>query len=83
MFFFQNSNFKFKAGDTIGIIPQNRENEVEFIISHLDLSSHADLAYTLRSQKGIKIPNHIPVKSTLRHVLQSCVDIRCILKKVS
>lgn len=82
---FQGSNFNFKAGDTIGIIPHNDESDVNFVLNHLNLTSTADLSYTLStdtSVKGNKIPVHVPMKSTLRHVLTHCLDLRSVLKKV-
>ncbi|KAJ8716797.1 hypothetical protein PYW07_003424 [Mythimna separata] len=73
-----------KAGDTIGVIPHNDESDVDLIISHLNLDATADLPYTLtidNNIKGSKIPPHVPVKSTIRHVLTHCVDLRSLLKK--
>lgn len=84
-YLFQGSEFFFKAGDTIGVIPHSDESDVDLIIRHLDLHSSADLPYTLtlgNSIKGSKIPPHVPVKSTIRHVLTHCVDLRSLLKKV-
>ncbi|XP_013193616.2 methionine synthase reductase [Amyelois transitella] len=78
------SNFTFKPGDTIGIIPHNDDASVNFILSHLDLISQADLPYHLScdtSQK-LKLPQHIPVRCTLRNVLKNIVDLRSILKKL-
>ncbi|KAJ8723173.1 hypothetical protein PYW08_003085 [Mythimna loreyi] len=81
---FHVEGFNFKAGDTIGVIPHNDESDVDLIISHLNLDATADLPYTLtfdNSIKGSKIPPHVPVKSTIRHVLTQCVDLRSLLKK--
>ncbi|KAI5639481.1 FAD binding domain-containing protein [Phthorimaea operculella] len=79
------SNFHFKPGDTIGIIPHNIEAEVNTVLSHIDLATLADVPYKLsvdKSQKGAKIPAHVPVKSTLRHVFTHCLDLRAVLKKL-
>ncbi|XP_063826435.1 methionine synthase reductase [Ostrinia nubilalis] len=77
------SKFAFRPGDTIGIIAHNESREVEAIIDQLDLTSLADVQYTLcNSSKGGKIPVHIPAKSTIRHVLTHCCDIRSVLKKL-
>lgn len=79
------NNFVYRPGDTIGIIPHNNKAEVDAIIEHLNLSSISDLQYTLNlstSQKGGKIPPHIPIKSSIRHVLNYCCDIRSVLKKL-
>ncbi|CAB3246820.1 unnamed protein product [Arctia plantaginis] len=81
----KDSNFNFKAGDTIGVIPHNNESDVNFIISHLDLTSLADECYSLSvdsSVKGGKIPAHVPKESTVRHVLTHCLDLRSVMKKL-
>ncbi|KAJ0183465.1 hypothetical protein K1T71_001441 [Dendrolimus kikuchii] len=81
----EGSNFEFKAGDTIGILPCNIPREVEAVLNHLDLRTQADTPYHLtvnNSIKGCKIPPHIPVQSTLRHVLSFSVDLRAVLKKL-
>ncbi|CAH1636357.1 unnamed protein product [Spodoptera littoralis] len=80
----EDSKFTFKAGDTIGIIPQNDDSDIDFIVSHLNLASTVDLPVSITvdsSTKGNKLPIHIPAKSTLRHVLKYCVELRSLLKK--
>ncbi|XP_047025325.1 methionine synthase reductase-like [Helicoverpa zea] len=80
----EDSKFEFKAGDTIGVIPHNDESDVNLIISHLNLVPTVDLSYRLTlddTVKGAKIPVHVPIKSTIRHVLTHCLDLRSILKK--
>ncbi|CAH2047470.1 unnamed protein product, partial [Iphiclides podalirius] len=79
------SNFNFRPGDTIGVIPQNLDEEVDIIIDHLDLLSVVDLSYRISiisGQKGSKVPAHIPVCSTLRHVFKHCIDLRGVVKKL-
>ncbi|XP_049872512.1 methionine synthase reductase [Pectinophora gossypiella] len=79
------STFNYKPGDTIGVIPQNSTADVEQILDHLNLKSQADDQYTLivdKTLKGAKIPVHVPVKSTLRHVFQYCLDLRSVIKKL-
>ncbi|XP_073955307.1 methionine synthase reductase [Choristoneura fumiferana] len=78
------SNFEFKAGDTIGILPRNNPDEVNAVLEHLGLAAQADLCYDLNVNSNLKgkIPAHVPVKSTIRHVLSHCVDLRSILKKL-
>lgn len=85
-YLFQDSTFTFKAGDTVGVIPQNDESDVFAVLNHLGIREQANCSYELRvnkTQKGAKHPPHIPTKSTLRHVLTHCVDLRCVLKKVA
>lgn len=84
MYLFQDANIKFHPGDTIGVVPQNNQEEVQFILEHLNLRGKSDCSYTIHLQKDVKskLPPHIPVKSTLRYVLTNCVDLRGIVKKV-
>ena len=81
---FQGSKFVYKPGDTIGIIPHNTAEDVDAVISHLGLEKQANLSYTLTTNTNVKgkIPPHIPVKSTLKHLFTYSVDLRSILKKV-
>ncbi|KAL4709565.1 hypothetical protein ACJJTC_007296 [Scirpophaga incertulas] len=79
------SDFNFRPGDTIGIVPHNINTEVEEIIDHLGLKSKADLQYNIIENSNLKSTKkllHVPIKSTLRHVLTYCCDIRSILKKL-
>ncbi|XP_072932879.1 methionine synthase reductase [Epargyreus clarus] len=81
------SNFTFKPGDTIGILPHNNKDEVDFLIHHLGVAAVADLSYELtidssRKATKCKIPPHIPINSTIRHVLTHCVDFRAVVKKL-
>ncbi|XP_045769327.1 methionine synthase reductase-like isoform X2 [Maniola jurtina] len=79
------SNLNFRPGDTIGVIPENSQSEVDCVIEHLDLKDVADCDYVLSidsTQKSGRVPAHLPVESTLRHVLTHCVDLRGVLKKL-
>ncbi|XP_063534878.1 methionine synthase reductase [Cydia strobilella] len=77
------SNFEFKAGDTIGILPQNSPEDVNAILDHLGITQ-GDQRYnlTVDSSSKTKLPGHVPVRSTLRHVLTCCLDLRGVLKKL-
>ncbi|XP_023954571.2 methionine synthase reductase [Bicyclus anynana] len=81
----KDSDLNFRPGDTIGIIPQNLQSEVDSVLKHLHIEHEAGRKYTIltdTSQKGTRIPPHVPIESTLRHVLTYCVDLRGILKKL-
>lgn len=83
--YFQGSNFKFQPGDTIGILPENNAHEVHAILNHLGLQAEADFPYEVSVDsniKGAKIPVHIPVESTLRHVFTHILNLRGVIKKV-
>ncbi|XP_034828978.1 methionine synthase reductase [Maniola hyperantus] len=79
------SNLKFRPGDTIGVIPQNSQSEVDCLIEHLNLKDVADCDYVLSIDSSLKsgrMSAHLPMESTLRHVLTHCVDLRGVLKKL-
>jgi sulfite reductase alpha subunit-like flavoprotein len=84
----QGSGIEFQPGDTIGVIPENSKDEVEKVMKHLRVSQRADTVVTVSMKPGAEkkkkacVPPHIPTKATLRHILQTCLDIRAIPKKV-
>ncbi|PSN52178.1 Methionine synthase reductase [Blattella germanica] len=82
----QDGNIEFHPGDTIGVIPQNPEKEVEEILRHLKILEKADLPVNITVKPGTlkkkaSVPSHIPAKTTLRHIFLTCVDIRAVPKK--
>jgi sulfite reductase alpha subunit-like flavoprotein len=83
----QGSGIDFQPGDTIGVIPENSKDEVERVMKHLKVSERADTIVTVSVKPGtVKkracVPPHIPTKTTLRHILQTCLDIRAVPRKV-
>lgn len=85
--FWQGSGIEYQPGDTVGVIPQNSEDEVQKIMKHLKILETADTVVTVSVKPGtVKrkacVPPYIPVKATLRHILQTCLDIRAVPKKV-
>ncbi|XP_059057230.1 methionine synthase reductase [Achroia grisella] len=81
----QGSNFNFRPGDTIAIIPHNTGQDVNLITDRLNLGTQLNVPYKLsciNSTKGAKVPANIPVESTLSHVLRYCVDLRSVVKKL-
>jgi sulfite reductase alpha subunit-like flavoprotein len=83
----QGSGIDFQPGDTIGVIPENSKDEVERVMKHLKVSERADTIVTVSVKPGtvkkrVCVPPHIPTKTTLRHILQTCLDIRAVPKKV-
>ncbi|XP_055382834.1 methionine synthase reductase [Condylostylus longicornis] len=82
----ENENqFKFLPGDTIGILPENDEEEVEFILKRLDLLEKADIPCKIQlknvSAKSVKIPVHIPKQTTCRVILTNLINYKCVPKK--
>jgi sulfite reductase alpha subunit-like flavoprotein len=71
----------------VGVIPQNSKDEVRKILKHLKILDKADIVVTVSVKPGtVKrkacVPPYIPKKATLRHILQTCLDIRAVPKKV-
>jgi sulfite reductase alpha subunit-like flavoprotein len=86
-FSLQGSGIDFQPGDTIGVIPENSKDEVERVMKHLKVSEKADTVLTVSVKPGTAkkkacVPPHIPTKTTLRHILQTCLDIRAVPRKV-
>jgi sulfite reductase alpha subunit-like flavoprotein len=86
--FWQGSGIEYRPGDTIGVIPQNSKDEVQKIMKHLKILERADTVVTVSVKPGtVKkkacVPSYIPMKATLRHILQTCLDIRAVPKKVT
>ncbi|XP_077286515.1 methionine synthase reductase isoform X2 [Arctopsyche grandis] len=80
------SCFEFHPGDTIGIIPENDETEVEWLLQRLNVSALGSNVYTLRwieaiAKKKETFPSHIPTVGSLREVFTYFVDIRRVLNK--
>lgn len=83
----QGSGIDFQPGDTIGVIPENSKDEVEKVMKQLRISEKADTVVTVlvkpdTVKKKACLPPHIPTKTTLRHILQTCLDIRAVPKKI-
>lgn len=84
---FQNVNYHFDPGDTIGIIPANNPDEINKLFNRLNLNQVADRTYNLSikkntMKKSLKIPNHVDHQSTLRNLFLNNLDIRGVPKKV-
>ncbi|BES99511.1 Hypothetical protein NTJ_12329 [Nesidiocoris tenuis] len=73
----------YSPGDSVGIIPQNRPEEVDELLRLLDLESKADALVRLRLIDGSKkkLPPYLPLDTTPRYLLTNVIDIRGILKK--
>ncbi|KAF5308397.1 hypothetical protein FQR65_LT06218 [Abscondita terminalis] len=83
----QNVEYEFQPGDTIGILPENDESEVNEIMERLLLTNLARKVYNLEiitetSKKNPVIPQHIPKESTLFDIFLKHLDIRTPPKKL-
>ena len=78
--------FDYHPGDSIGILVKNPQEEVELLLGLLGLKQIADKVCELSIISGTKkkaaaVPSFLPSKSSLRHLLECCVDIRAVPKK--
>ncbi|KAK9509068.1 hypothetical protein O3M35_006467 [Rhynocoris fuscipes] len=75
--------YHYLPGDTVGILPENSENEVNLILKLLGLQDKADdiLEISLSTANKKKIPLYISEITTPRHLLKTCLDLRSIVKK--
>lgn len=74
----------YKPGDAISVITVNEETEVERLLARLESTEEADVFVELSLIEGAKkkkLPDYLPLMTTLRHILQTCVDIREAPKK--
>lgn len=76
----------YHPGDAIGILVKNPQKEVELLLGLLGLTQIADKGCELSITPGTKkkaaaVPSFLPCKSSLRHLLECCVDIRAVPKK--
>ncbi|KAG7170887.1 Methionine synthase reductase-like [Homarus americanus] len=80
------NEFVYEPGDSIGIIVENPKYEVEIVLNLLEITDIADKIYEISvvpntKKKVAKVPSFIPVKSSLRYILEHCLDIRAVPKK--
>lgn len=77
---------EFRPGDTIGILPNNTEEDVNFIIDRLKLRENCDLTFELKikenSKKSVKLPIFVPVLFTIQRTIRECLDLYGVPKKV-
>ncbi|KAG8232311.1 hypothetical protein J437_LFUL009410 [Ladona fulva] len=89
---FKDVNYDYHPGDTLSVIPKNDSEEVESIADILGLREKLDnvceLSLINKPLEGKQklstksIPTHLPAVSTLRHILEECVEIRGPPKKL-
>lgn len=76
----------FLPGDTIGILPENPEEDVLFMLERLSLNESGCL-YNIeiiegQTKKKSILPPHIPSVASARFLFQKCLDLRAVVKKV-
>ncbi|MPC07934.1 Methionine synthase reductase [Portunus trituberculatus] len=76
----------YHPGDAIGILVKNPQKEVDLLLGLLGLTQMADKGCELSlipetKKRAAAIPSFLPCKSSLRHLLEYCVDIRAVPKK--
>lgn len=81
------SSNDFLPGDTIGILPENNDEDVQLILNAMNLQDKADTIMKIslsvdNKKKTAKIPSYIPISSTPRIILKQCLNIHSIPKKL-
>ena len=79
-------NMNYKPGDSFGIVCPNPKDEVDELISRLDLSEKADIPFSIQlipssTKKAASVPNYIPEYSTIKYTLLTCLEIRSVPSK--
>ncbi|XP_041372278.1 methionine synthase reductase-like [Gigantopelta aegis] len=80
------SNMKCEAGDAISVICPNPLSEVERLLDRLGLKEKAQVPVLFdvlpnTKKRNAAVPPYFPQRTTLQHLLQTCVDIRDPPKK--
>lgn len=77
-------DFVYEPGDAFGVIVKNPKEEVDWLINRLNLDNHCDATITLTVHETMgkkKIPKYLPVVSTIRYILENCLELRSIPKR--
>lgn len=87
IFVLQGCNFNFLPGDTIGIVPKNSQEEVNSLINLLELTELADTLWHLSVKSDTKkkkavLPPYVSPVTTVRSILETCITITAVPKKV-
>ncbi|KAL1115927.1 hypothetical protein AAG570_005422, partial [Ranatra chinensis] len=74
-------------GETVGILPKNPASEVNSLLECLGLvnkqSKFLETSICPKTtKKKAAVPNYIPKISTIKDILETCVEIRAVPKKV-
>eukprot|EP00099_Drosophila_melanogaster_P009887 NP_001262637.1 uncharacterized protein Dmel_CG14882, isoform B [Drosophila melanogaster] len=80
------STFDYQPGDTIGILPANKLEQVESLLHRLELLDQADTTCHLKlvfncANKNAKLPAHIPATTTPREILTHCLSLNFVPQK--
>jgi len=78
--------WEYQAGDSFGIVCQNKKCEVDYLLTRLNIDDIADKPLTLKilentKKKAAKVPTHIHYPSTLRYMLTNYLDFRAVPRK--
>ncbi|XP_017004526.2 methionine synthase reductase [Drosophila takahashii] len=80
------SFFDYEPGDTIGVLPNNRDELVDRLLQRLELTDQADTTCHLKlalncAKKNAKLPAHIPATTTPREILTDCLSLNFVPQK--
>ncbi|XP_045594122.1 methionine synthase reductase [Procambarus clarkii] len=82
----EKDRFVYEPGDSFGIIVKNPVKDVEILLNLLQISDIADKICELSiipntKKRSAAVPKFIPSKSSVKYILEHCLDIRSVPKK--
>jgi len=82
----QDKSFDWLPGDTVGVIPKNCQKDVDFLTSVLGFKSAdkslVEVNVLTDAVKKKTLPPHIPKLASLQFILENCLEIHAIVKKM-
>ncbi|KAH8353849.1 hypothetical protein KR084_008942 [Drosophila pseudotakahashii] len=80
------SFFDYEPGDTIGVLPNNKAEQVDRLLHRLELTDQADTNCHLKlslncAKKSAKLPAHIPATTSPREILTHCLSLNFVPQK--
>ncbi|EDV49144.1 methionine synthase reductase [Drosophila erecta] len=80
------STFDYQPGDTIGILPNNKPEQVESLLHRLELLDQADANCHFKialncAKKNAKLPAHIPATTSPREILTHSLSLNFVPQK--
>lgn len=77
-------DFMYEPGDTFGVLVKNPKAEVDWLMKRLNLQTSCDAKMTLAVPETAgrkKVPKYLPAVSTVRYILENCLEIRSVPKR--
>lgn len=71
----EHAQVHYKTGDHLAVWPSNPDEEVEILLTALDLSARRNIPISLKSEQKIKIPSPTTTAVLFRHYLEICAPV--------